>query len=151
MKFLAISAGYVILVFHVLVCSKIPGFAHHHSPPPKTSITIMIFAQCCIQKSPRSITEHSSCINKVTTFHEVLMGLWSNEGNYLGYFLVDLFHRVPLCFSLYFLWSDGFHSRSLLIFRITGHLASFVIYDKSSFRQKPKFHHFFYHINMPVN
>lgn len=83
------------------------------------------------------LPEHSYCINKVTTFHEVLMGLWSNEGNYLGYFVVDLFHRVRLCFSHYFLRSDGFHSRSLTIFRITGHLASFIIYNESSLGKEP--------------
>lgn len=85
------------------------------------------------------LTEHSYCINKVTTFHEVLMGLWSNEGNYLGYFMVDLFCKVRLCFSHYFLGSDGFHSRNLTIFRITGHLASFTIYNKSSLGEEPNF------------
>ena len=45
---------------------------------------------------------------------------------------------------LYFLWSDGFHSRSLPVFRITGHLANFFIYEKSPSRQKTTFHLFFY-------
>lgn len=96
-------------------------------------------------------TECRYCRNNVTTFHEVLMGLCSNEGNYFGYFLVDVFHKVSLCFSHYFVCGDGFRSGSLPIFRITGHLASFPIYNKSFFRQRTKFHHFFYHINMPVN
>lgn len=97
------------------------------------------------------LTEHSYCINEVTAFHEVLIGLWSNEGNYPGYFLVDLFHRAWLCFCHYSLWSNRFYSRNLPIFRIIGHLASFTVYNKSSFRQRTKFQHFFYHINLSVN
>lgn len=79
------------------------------------------------------------------------MGLWSSEGNYLGYFLMDLFHRRH-CTSIFISCEVMGFTAEAYLFLGSPDIWPILLFMRSlPPGKKTTFHLFFYHINMLVN